>query len=160
MSRGYVWIDETIEHSEQDSDRAALLAKKWSALHSRQENIRFEAEYRAERFEDYEPEPCETCGGDCFLGMDGTRNRHGELVDRPCWVVGIACPNPDCSDGLDLGPINKARSARATAEAELDLEIELVNDKLALIGARMMRSYEHWGEEEQRIAYMEGEYSY
>lgn len=40
-------------------------------------------------------------------------------------------------------------------QADRDLEIELVEDKLAQIGARMMRPYEHWNEDERYMEYME-----
>src|ERR1044071_8530821 len=36
-----------------------------------------------------------------------------------------------------------------TRQAERDLEIELIEDKLAAIGARIMRPYEHWNEDER-----------
>ena len=47
-------------------------------------------------------------------------------------------------------------------QAELDLDLELVEDKLAAIGARMMRPYEHFNEEERYMEYMEtrGDYDY
>lgn len=44
---------------------------------------------------------------------------------------------------------------QAEAQAERDLEVELVEDKLAAIGARMMRPYEHWNEDERYMQYME-----
>ena len=39
--------------------------------------------------------------------------------------------------------------------AERDLEIELVEDKLEKLGARMMRPYEHWNEDERYMEYMD-----
>jgi hypothetical protein len=50
------------------------------------------------------------------------------------------------------------QSWQAEIQAERDLEIELVEDKLAAIGARMMRPYEHWNEDERYMEYMESRY--
>jgi hypothetical protein len=46
-------------------------------------------------------------------------------------------------------------SRRKAARAERDLEIELVEDKLERLGARLMRPYEHWNEDEQAMAWAE-----
>ena len=55
----------------------------------------------------------------------------------------------------DMGPVREAERARAVAEAERRLEIELVEDKLAAIGARPMRPYEHHNEDEAYFQWME-----
>jgi hypothetical protein len=50
----------------------------------------------------------------------------------------------------------KEWEARGEARrAEEALEIELVEDKLQRLGARMARPYEHWNEDEQAMAWAE-----
>jgi hypothetical protein len=47
--------------------------------------------------------------------------------------------------------------AEREREAEWQLEFELIEDRLDRMGARMMRLYEHWNEDEQLMEYMERE---
>lgn len=127
ISRSFAWINEEIEHSDQDYTRAAALAKKWSELKTQDENHSFQrmADYEEGRY--YGPESCEECD---------------------------ACLNDDF-DNCEC--LIAARKHQDEKQAERDLEIELIEDKLEKIGARMMRPYEHWNEDEQYIQYMESD---
>lgn len=40
------------------------------------------------------------------------------------------------------------------------LELETIENQLAFLGARIMRPYEHWNEEERAVEYFENRYSY
>ena len=51
--------------------------------------------------------------------------------------------------------ILNARRLELEKQAERELEIELVEDKLDKLVARMMRPYEHWNEDERYMEYME-----
>ncbi len=161
--RSFTWIDDSVDHSERDEVRATMLAKRWSILHNYEEQRRFEREFDDERDSGWEPDVCQTCGGDCFLGLDGPRNRRGELKGLQDWQVGIRCPSPNCEDGRDIGPIREAERRLREAEEDRRLELEIVEEKLHRIGARMMRPYEHWNEDEAYVQHMEegrfGEYS-
>lgn len=165
--RGFAWIDDK-EHSDQEDARATALANKWSALHNDAEARQFA---RQSDMEDgwggrdgYEPEPCDVCNGDGYVALDGPRTPKGHLVgawtgcgggDCPLTLVGIKCPNPNCEDGDDMGPIRETQQRRLEQEAERHLEIEIVEAKLAQAGARMMRPYEHWNEDEAIMQYLE-----
>ena len=47
-------------------------------------------------------------------------------------------------------------TAKKSLERELiDAQMELIDNKLYELGARMMRPYEHWNEDERYMAYME-----
>lgn len=156
--RNFTWLNDSEEHSDYDKARAAALAARWSDLHyqSEQESFRRQADLEDGRGpRDWEPEPCETCGGDGFFGLSGPRNRRGELCNLQDWQVGIRCPSPNCVDGWDHGPIREAEHLERERRAERDLEIEIVEEKLARVGARMMRPYEHWNEDENYVQYME-----
>lgn len=159
MSRGYTWIDDSIEHSDQDEARAAALAKKWSQLHDAEEQRQFRRQAEWEEGRSYEPdlEPCETCGGDRLLGVDGKRTRHGDLILQD-WQFGVRCPSLTCEDGIDVSPRVEWEREERERKAERRLEIELIEDKLERLGARMMRPYEHWNEDERYMEYMENRY--
>ena len=156
--RGYAWLDESIERSEQDEARAKALARRWSDLHNEDEYRRFarQADYEDGRDCGWEPDLCGECGGDQFLGLDGPRSRrYGTLNNLQDWQVGIKCPNPNCEDGYDMGPIREVEKCQREKEAERQLEIEIVEEKLERMGARMMRPYEHWNEDERYMEYQE-----
>lgn len=63
-----------------------------------------------------------------------------------------ACQRGDYSQCEQVLEMNKRQAA---LQAERELEIELIEDKLSAIGARMMRPYEHWNEDERYVEYME-----
>lgn len=162
--RGFTWLDENAEHSDADEARAQALANKWSELHHEDEQRSFArmADVEDGRDDGYEPEECEVCGGDSFLGLDGKRSRHGELRTLGCGEnncpdmrYGIKCPNGDCVDGRDMGPVREAKQRQQVAEEERRLEVEIVEEKLQRLGVRMNRPYEHWNEDEKYVEYME-----
>jgi hypothetical protein len=155
ISRSYVWVNEDIEHSDADESRAHALASRWSSLMTNEEDRAFRRQADYEDGGGYDPEPdhCETCQGTCMMGVDGPYGRHG--IRAPEWAVGIKCTNPFCEDGYDMQDIREYETRQRNAQAERDLEIELIEDKLSAIGARMMRPYEHWNEDESYMQYME-----
>ncbi|CAM6053506.1 unnamed protein product [Sphagnum tenellum] len=52
------------------------------------------------------------------------------------------------------------KASVAAREAEKDLELEIVEEKLSRAGVRMMRAYEHWNEDERYMEYMENRPDY
>ena len=159
--RGWRWIDEdgTSEHSEAVRLEVERLSLAWSELHHAQEQRGFE---RQAAFEDGdygpEPEPCDRCGGLGQLGIEPPRvTRHG--ASWPNWCGEHSCPNarigitcPECGgDGFDRSP---EREAEIRLESER-LQIESVEAALLHHGARMMRPYEHWNEDEAYMQYQE-----
>lgn len=49
---------------------------------------------------------------------------------------------------------------RRVEENKPYIRMEVIEDLLAQLGARMMRPYEHWNEDERYMEYMENRYSY
>lgn len=47
---------------------------------------------------------------------------------------------------------------RSKAENELGLRLDVIEELLGELGARMMRPYEHWNEDERYMEYMENRY--
>lgn len=45
----------------------------------------------------------------------------------------------------------------AIVEAERELDLEMLSEKLAAVGARMMSAYEHWNEDDRYMQYMESD---
>ncbi len=154
--RGYAWVDEEVEHSAQDEARASVLASKWSDLHNEEESRQFARQADIEDGRDYGPDPdeCSTCDGSGYIigGDTGCG-----APDCPAQLVALRCPSPSCEDGFDMGSIREQEKRQLELEAERRLEVELVEDKLERIGARMMRPYEHWNEEEALMEYLERE---
>jgi hypothetical protein len=133
ISRGFTWIDDSIEHSDADYARAAALAKKWSFLETEREDKCFRR--LADQDSGYDYDPFQDCECEFCLG-------EGDSSLTEC---------------TERAAFNKQQEE---AQAERDLELELVNDKLAAIGARMMRPYEHWNEDERYMEYMENRSDY
>lgn len=122
----FAWLDESVEHTEADLIRATALAKKWSSLQAGSEEKMFR---RMSQDDDYF-NPYEDC--EC----------------APCIEAK--------EDGCKLCTYRLADEAAAEAkQADQDLEIELIEDKLTAVGARMMRAYEHWNEDERYMQYQE-----
>ena len=128
ISRSYAWINDAVEHDEHDKARATALARRWSQMKNEEERRMYD---RMARIEDGREDREEGCGDEdeCTFCSDG------DYYNCPQEVA--------------------YRARRAAAQAERDLEIELIEDKLAALGARMMRPYEHWNEDERYMEYME-----
>lgn len=159
INRGFTWLDESIEHSDADTARATALAKKWSSLMSQDEDKYFrrladeDSGYDYDPFEDCECEWCTLANHDC---------EPCEQCDNPGHECSESCCSL-CSTPRTLTECQSRKEARECEDAkraEHDLEIELIEDKLQAIGARMMRPYEHWNEDEQYMQYMENRYDY
>jgi|ERR1700741_585030 len=150
VSRSYAWIDETIEHSEEDRIRAVTLAKKWSELKSLEEERYFNRQsdmengYDYDRYEDCE---CEFC----------LKNNHVCNKDDSNGLCALCASTTELTE---CESERKDRERRDEKRVEQELEIELIEDKLERIGARMMRPYEHWNEDERYVEYMENRSDY
>lgn len=116
MSRGWTWIDENAERSDEEYERLSVvndeLARQWSALYDEEEQRRFRRQADAEDgFNDYDFEDEE----------DERRHRAQERI----------------------------------ATARHDAQLAAIEGMLEENGARMMRPYEHWNEDERYMQYME-----
>jgi hypothetical protein len=126
----FTWLNDEIVHSAEDTARATAIARKITFLEGEREQRSFQLEYNRETelpYDPYEDCECAACIAAKEFGCDGCLERLGDLAQA---------------------------DAR---EAERDLDLELLRDKLERIGARMMRAYEHWNEDESYMRMMEGE---
>ena len=135
MSRGIEWGDTS--PTERQLVRAGILAGRWSALRNEEEAEQWR---RQAQFEDGDPGPelddCQTC--------------HGSGI-----VNDAICTGADCVDGLDTGPERERERHEIEHRETRDLEREFIETQLDAMGARMMRPYEHWGEEERYYQWQE-----
>lgn len=69
--------------------------------------------------------------------------------DPDDYVPCRGCDDPDCDDCEGAGDPGPSQS---------DLRLNLLYAMLEHAGARMMRPYEHWGEEERMVEYLENRY--
>jgi hypothetical protein len=160
INRSYIWIDEVVEHGDLDTARAKALASRWSAIKSQIEEAGFRSQFDAEEGRDYDPfedcecEYCLRANHDCDCDGPSTAEDPG----GSCSLCATQTELTECESQAEW------RQSREEARAERDLEIELIEDKLAAIGARMARPYEHFNEDETYMQYMEegrfGECSY
>jgi|GEM_PF-6425307 len=126
--RDFTWVSDSADHSDCDTARATALAAKWNKVQAA-ENSRLNRyqNHLADDDSAYDYEDCE-----CDACLDAEES---------------GCKDCEC---------RKADTDRELAAlAEYELDIELIEEKLTLIGARMMRPYEHWNEDEQFMAYQE-----
>lgn len=162
--RNWTWTNEDADHSEYDEGRLNYLAGRWNELNNDAERRHFQQLSDMDEGRDYEPEPCEFCF-DGFLGIVGTPRQPGTSFswkeDFPgivsclkCqttkFLIGITCTHCD-GDGYDKSAERKA----AQQQAARDAEIEIVEKMLDAMGARMMRPYEHWNEDERLMQWLE-----
>lgn len=152
--RGWTFIDDETEHSDYDEGRLDYLARRWSELHDAAEQRIFARMSDMDEGRDYEPEECEFCL-DGEMGVESTRRRKRPFLScitchAPEFLVGITCPH--CGgDGYDKSHEKFA----VKQQAAYDAEIEVIETMLHNLGARMMRPYEHWNEDERYMEYME-----
>lgn len=114
------------------------LVQKWNTLHRRIEARQWDAE-----------------------GMQDTLSENLESTYECAYELALR-------DGLSTVDAHwKAREAVEEQRKEFQenenrlwLELEAVEDILGELGARMMRPYEHWNEEERYMEYMETRYDY
>ncbi len=123
----FAWLNDDAEHDDDQIARATALAAKWSSLTHAAEQRQFRADADREEGRDRYPNACEDCP---------------------------ACEDGNYSKCIDVAAMLTKQRA---IEAERDLELELVEDKLAAISARIMRPYEHWNEDEAYMQYAERE---
>lgn len=147
MMPGFAWINDDIEHSDEDYARAEALAKRISHMRDEDEKRMFARMADEEDGRYYDPgEGCE-----CGFCLKNNHDCDEDGVDGACTLCadGAICTLTECETVKD------ERKRTLAHEAERDLEIELCEDKLEAIGARMMRPYEHWNEDEAYMAWSE-----
>lgn len=118
MARGWTWIDDAEEISEEEIDKRTplldSLAQQWSALHDAEEQRGFRRQAAIEDGdfdEEYEPE--------------------------------------DEADEFRIKQLDALRDRQHAAQ------IDAIEEMMAANGARIMRAYEHWNEDEGYMRYME-----
>ncbi len=157
-TRGWTLTNEDQELDAYTEGRLNHLSRRWSELHNEAEKRMFARQSDIDEGRDCDLPECDRCSGSGYLGIDIFVNRRlpycSECGDRPAGVslFGIVCP--DCNgDGID----HSYERREVARQAERDAEIEIVEAMLAQLGARMMRPYEHWNEDERLMEYLERE---
>jgi hypothetical protein len=145
---GFAWLDDSIEHSDSDYARAEALAKKITSLRHDDEQRMFRQIADDEEGRSYDPsEDCE-----CDYCIKANHDCNEDNPGNGCSLCAIVTELTECES------VRESSKAKLALEAERDLEIELCEDKLESVGARMMRPYEHWNEDERYMEYQENRY--
>ena len=119
------------------SARASALMNEWSQINhdEEQEGFRRQAAYEGDGYEeDYDPRHCE-----CEEGAD---------------------TDPDELCVHDRKALEFVEQAEAVAAEGKRLRKDLIEAELASLGARPMRAYEHWNEDEAYMAWAERDRDY
>ena len=120
MGRGWTWLDNAEELSEEEMEKRTplldSLAQQWSSLRDGEEQKRFARQADIE---------------------DGWNDRDYDDDER--------------------GEAEQYRDQQLTVlrNSQHDAQVQAIEDKLAEHGARMMRPYEHWNEDERYMQYQE-----
>jgi hypothetical protein len=142
---GFVWLNDETEHSDADHARAEALAKRITQMRHEDEQRMFMRMADEEEGRYYDPS--EDCECDYCLKRNHSCNEDGD--GDTCAYCAIVTDLTECES------TREERQRTLKKEAERDLEIELCEDKLEAIGARMMRPYEHWNEDERYMEWSE-----
>lgn len=164
MAREWTFINDNDDRTDYDEARLDYLAKRWSELHDAAERQHFSRMADMEDGRDYEPDECNVCGGPGVLGVNhptlwrSSTVALASIVNCPHgWdgrqhtiLYGITCTDCD-GDGYDKTDEREAVKRQAAQDAEIEIIERMLHD----LGARMMRPYEHWNEDERYMEYME-----
>lgn len=168
----WTWIDEGREVSEEQLDELKptldALAKEWTAVHRDEEQRLFRTMADLEEGRDVGPDwgECPVCDDGRPLGLG-----IGRLVSRRrifCFecgkpphdpnqdLVGITCPY--CNGvGHGVQAEQEWKKRQRAQEAIRQVRVEVIEGMLEKYGARMMRPYEHWNEDERLMQYLESD---
>ena len=125
ISRGWNWLND--ESDERTEEQRELIKPTLDALAAEWSAIQTEIEYEGFRRQArYED------------GDDGP-----ECDDEGCW------PKQPCAECKAAAKAERAR------EAVREVRLEVIEGMLEKYGARMMRPYEHWNEDERWMEYQE-----
>jgi hypothetical protein len=130
--RSWTFINDDEDRSDYDEARLNALARRWSEIHHAAEQRSFARQSDFEEGRDCDEDECNACDG------RGTTEE-----DQKC----EACDG----SGFD----NSREKYAIQQRADEDVELEIIEAKLHSMGARMMRPYEHWNEDERYMEYME-----
>lgn len=160
-TRGWTWIDDNAERSEEEIDALEptlnALAAEWSDIHNEIEREGFlaQARYEDEGGGPEDPE-CPHCNRG-FIGFDTRISRfycycchHWE----PQRLTFLKCPSCN-GEGVDRQAIAERDKAERQRHANREVRQDIIEGMLERHGARMCRPYEHWNEDERLMEYME-----
>jgi hypothetical protein len=160
VSRGWTWDNEN-RHSDEQLELIEptlnALAAEWSSVQTEIEHEGFRRQRQIEDGDGPEDPECEHCDRG-HVGYDRRRkfyclqgqhrgNPDEQLVFPKC----LAC-NGTGIDQKEVARVNKIVRQR---EASRQVRLEVIEGMLEKYGARMMRPYEHWNEDEAYMAYAE-----
>jgi hypothetical protein len=130
MSRSWTWIEEDNERPEEEIDR---LTPRLNALAEEWSAITQEIENESFR-------------------------RQADLEDG--YDYEPDCDSEDCTRRHPCAECREVLQAVQQGREAKEVKLEIIEEMLARLGARMMRPYEHWNEEERYMEYQESRYDY
>lgn len=128
MSRSWTWIEEDSERSEEEMDR---LTPRLNALAEEWSAITQEIE------------------NESFSRQADREDGYDYEPD---------CDSEDCSWRRPCAECREALQVAQQRHEAKEVKLEIIEEILARHGARMMRPYEHWNEDERYMEHMETRY--
>lgn len=148
MSRGFIYDPETDDNGEETlkskirHEMIQKLASEWNEYHQKIEQASWRDEH--ERADEADYHAC--------MAEDSIYQAEEDALEK----------NPNLSKEEILAIRQKAEddyyAEVKLQQNEKHLRIEVIEGLLSDLGARMMRPYEHWNEEERYMEYMENRY--
>jgi hypothetical protein len=160
ISRAWTWKKNS-NPTEHDIDTLTptldALAAEWSAIQTEIEHEGFRRQRDIEDGDGPEQPECEHCDRG-YIGFDRRKKfycREGRHWGNPDeHLVFPKCPA--CGGtGIDQKEVARIEKIVRQREAEREVKLEIIEGLLTKYGARMMRPYEHWNEDEAYMAYQE-----
>ena len=139
------------EHEESDikarvrAEMIGKLAAEWNEIHARVERHSFRSDEDIEAEEDYLSERLDE---EIDGALEAAEKQKGAPLTK--------------EERLEVNDrvANEIKAAMNSKTDEDMVRLDAVEELLGDLGARMMRPYEHWGEQERYVEYMENRYDY
>lgn len=158
----WTWIEDGIDRSEESIDDITptlnALAREWSEMHSSLERRQWARESDIESGYDAPEDPeCPHCiGGYLEDYRNPVQVRCSRCHEFNPSVVYVRITCGHCNgDGVDRKAMAEEAKRERQVEADREVRVDIIEAMLEKYGARMMRPYEHWNEDERLMEYME-----
>jgi hypothetical protein len=145
MSRGYVFTKELNEEDPTDKIKIGMIEKlvaEWNELHTKIEQNSFIRDMDRDSEDDYHYGAAQDAAYDA---IEKALEENEDLSEEQKRAIG---------DAAEKAYYEKVRKK----ENEDHEKLSVIEGLLSQLGARMMRPYEHWNEEEKLVEYLETRY--
>ena len=145
--RGWTFVDDGGSDSDESDLKKKIreeminkLASEWNDAHKRMEDRQFRCQDDIDDENDFYHERM----------MDHADDAEAAALNKGASEEEAKAAREAC--------IEQEEKDRRKQESELGVRLDVIEELLGELGARMMRPYEHWNEDERYMEYMENRY--